>query len=217
VAIDTTIITASLQTKLNETTNDTESNDFLLLTKAIEAIAGYVAAGDVKDEGDTQIALVAAASAIQITAVVAEGTIQKDELLAITTDVSITSLAETRSASIDMADNLLLRPEIRDYTETVQAMAADDVDCSAASVHTKTVSADVTFTFSNPPTAGKSSGFTIILELSNSAIVTWPTSVKWSYGGAAPVLTATGTDIFTFMTIDGGAIWYGFPAGQEMV
>jgi hypothetical protein len=37
--------------------------------------------------------------------------------------------------------------------------------------------------------------------------ITWPGSVKWA--GGAPTLTASGTDILTFRTRDGGTTWYG--------
>ena len=42
--------------------------------------------------------------------------------------------------------------------------------------------------------------------------ITWPTSVKCS-GGTAPSLSASGTDVVSFTTIDGGTAWYGFVGG----
>jgi hypothetical protein len=236
--INTDIIQSSLQEKLDATTVLTESKEFLVLSKSMESLVGFISVGEIQDTGITQVALVVDEGTTQTDLLVAEGTTQTglvtdegdaqiqrvtDEgdtqisaVQAIADDISFKNVAEDRTASINMNDNLLLSPEIRDYSETVQAMVADDVDCALGSVQTKTVSSNTTLTFSNPPVSGKSSAFTLILQLSNSALVTWPASVQWSYDGAIPELTTTGTDIFTFMTTDGGTIWYGFVAGKEM-
>jgi len=45
--------------------------------------------------------------------------------------------------------------------------------------------------------------------------VNWPGSVDWP-AATAPTLTTSGIDILTFMTVDGGTIWYGFAAGLAM-
>lgn len=227
MAIITTTLESSLQSKLDATTGDTENKEFLILGKAMQSIVGVIAVGEVIDEAVTQTALVLAEGTTQVIRVIAEGDTQEERVSdegdlqvsnvqAIASNLSSTNVAETRSASIDMDDNLLLQPELRDYTETVQAMAADDVDCTAASVHTKSISVDTTLTFSNPPTAGKCASFTLILELTAFPTITWPTSVMWAYSGTLPETSATGTDIFTFMTTDGGTIWYGFLAGKGM-
>jgi len=90
---------------------------------------------------------------------------------------------------------------------TTVAMSAADVDLSAGDVFTVTVSADVTFTFSNVP-AGKAATFNLIITNGGAATVTWPASVKWA-SGTAPTLTASGVDVLTFLTPDGGTTWYG--------
>ena len=130
-------------------------------------------------------------------------------------DTSKLDVAETRSASSNFADNILQRPEIQDYSETVQAMAANDVDCTLGNVQTKSISTAVTLTFSNPPVTGKAGAFTLIATFSGSPAITWPVSVKWA-GGTAPTLTAAGIDVFTFMTTDGGTTWFGFTSGADM-
>jgi hypothetical protein len=76
------------------------------------------------------------------------------------------------------------------------AISASDIDWSAANLHTKTLAANTTFTFSN-----QSTGYNVIVvRLTNTAsnfTVTWPT-VKWS-GGVAPTMTTGATsDIYTF-------------------
>jgi len=123
-------------------------------------------------------------------------------------DTSKTDVAETRSASINMADQIVQRPVFKDYAETKVAMAANAVDLSLGNVQTKTISGAQTLTFSNPPASGSAGSFTLILTNGGSATVTWPTSVDWP-AATAPTLTAAGVDVLVFTTIDGGTIWYG--------
>jgi hypothetical protein len=88
----------------------------------------------------------------------------------------------------------------------IVAVTALDIDCSTGNYFTKTISANSTFTFSNPP-ASRAYAFT--LELTHtSGTVTWPTSVQWS-GGTAPSLTNAKTSLFVFVTDDGGTRWRG--------
>jgi len=73
-----------------------------------------------------------------------------------------------------------------------------------------------TFTFSNPP--AEACIWTLkIIQDSTARAITWPSTVDWP-AATAPTLTATnnGVDVFVFLTIDGGTIWYGFTAGQAM-
>jgi hypothetical protein len=130
-------------------------------------------------------------------------------------DTSKLDVAETRSASINMADNIFERPVLKDYAETKVAMAANDADLSLGNVQTKTISGVATLTFSNPPATGSSGSFTLILTNGGSSAVTWPTSVDWPLA-TAPTLTAAGVDVLVFTTIDGGTIWYGIAAGIGM-
>lgn len=123
-------------------------------------------------------------------------------------DTSLTDVAETRSASIDMADNIVQSPVLKDYAETSIAMSANDVDLSLGNVQTKTIATNSTLTFSNPPATGNAGSFTLILTNGGAATVTWPTSIDWP-AATAPALTAAGVDVLFFTTIDGGTIWYG--------
>ena len=90
---------------------------------------------------------------------------------------------------------------------TTVALPAADVDLSAGNVFTVTISAATTLTFSNVP-SGKAATFNLIITNGGAATVTWPTSVKWA-SGTAPTLTASGVDVLTFLTPDGGVTWYG--------
>ena len=121
----------------------------------------------------------------------------------------------TLSGTVNAADQIIQRPVMKDYGETKVAMAAHAVDLSLGNVQTYTLSGNQTLTFTNPPASGTAGSFTLIVTNGASATLTWPTSVDWA-GGTAPTLTASGIDILTFTTIDGGTIWYGFLAGADM-
>lgn len=122
---------------------------------------------------------------------------------------------------LSAGDNILDQPVIRDYGETLNALGdtgggTDDIDLESGNVVTATVStATQTFTFSNPPASGTAGSFTLILTNGGSQTVNWPASVDWA-GGTAPSLTASGVDVLTFITTDGGTTWYGFAAGLDM-
>ena len=121
----------------------------------------------------------------------------------------------TMSGEINAADQLITRPVLKDYGETKVAMAAHAVDLSLGNVQTYTLSGNQTLTFTNPPAAGTSGSFTLLVTNGGSATLTWPTSVDWA-GATAPTLTTSGIDMLVFTTIDGGTIWYGFAAGLDM-
>ena len=121
-----------------------------------------------------------------------------------------------------MADQIVQKPVLRDIGETTVANATsgstDTIDLEDGNVHNVTLTANCTFTFSNPPASGTSGTFTLFLNQdgTGSRTATWPGSVKWA-GGTAPTLTTTAsrTDILVFTTIDAGTIWYGAVSGQD--
>lgn len=93
------------------------------------------------------------------------------------------------------------------YEQTVEAVAALDIDLSAGNYFTKTISSNSVFTFSNPPSSGTVGSFT--LELTHtSGTVTWPSSVKFP-ADTAPTLTTGKTHLFVFVTDDGGTRYRG--------
>ena len=122
---------------------------------------------------------------------------------------------------INFQDEQAIRPEIKDYAETVNVLGdlgggTDAIDITAGNVVTATVSTSTqTFTFTNPSATGKACSFTLILTNGGSQTVNWPSSVDWA-GGDAPSLTSSGVDVLTFTTVDAGTIWYGFAAGLAM-
>jgi hypothetical protein len=93
------------------------------------------------------------------------------------------------------------------YTSNITAMGANDVDCSAGNYFTKTITGATTFTFSNVP-ASVAYGFTMELTCNGSNAVTWPAAVKWP-ADTAPTLTDAKTQVFVFITDDGGTRWRG--------
>jgi len=139
-----------------------------------------------------------------------------------TTAIAIDSAADmVLGGYINFQDEQAIRPEIKDYAETVNAIGGtgggtQDIDVTAGNVVTATVDTSTnTFTFSNPSATGKACSFTLLLTNGGSQTVNWPSSVDWA-GGTAPTLTSSGVDVLTFTTVDAGTIWYGFAAGTDM-
>ena len=46
--------------------------------------------------------------------------------------------------------------------------------------------------------------------------ITWPGTVLWPGGSSPSGLTASGTDLFTFYTFNGGTSYYGFLIGYDL-
>ena len=90
------------------------------------------------------------------------------------------------------------------------------VDCTLGDLFTLTTSGNTTFTFSNAPASGVSYAFILKITAGGTHTLTWPASVDWA-GGSAPDAPASGeTDVYVFLTSDGGATWYGFLAGDAL-
>jgi len=121
----------------------------------------------------------------------------------------------TMSGLVNMADQIVQRPVLKDYAETKVAMAAHAVDLELGNVFTYTLSGGQTLTFTNPAASGTACSFSLIITNGGSATLTYPSSVDWA-AATAPTLTASGIDILTFTTIDGGTIWYGIVSGLAM-
>lgn len=72
-----------------------------------------------------------------------------------------------------------------------------------------TITSPTTFAISNmPSTANAMFAFVLRLVNGGSSAITWPATIKWA-SGAAPALTAAGTDVLVFVTDDQGATWRG--------
>ena len=89
------------------------------------------------------------------------------------------------------------------------ALSGNAIDPNLGNLFTKTITANTTFTITNANIpAGKTAMFTLVLTNGGSKTITWPSGMKWP-GNTPPALTASGTDILTFITPDGGTTWYG--------
>ena len=142
----------------------------------------------------------------------------RDAVLTSTTTTAVAALPKaggTMSGLVNMADQIVQRPVLKDYAETKVAMgSATAVNLENGNVFSKTISGTTTLTFTNPSSAAATS-FSLILTNGGSATLNFPSAVDWS-AATAPTLTQAGIDILTFTTIDGGNIWYGIVAGQAM-
>ena len=138
-----------------------------------------------------------------------------------TDEIELNATTIDLNGILDMGGNVLQTAQFKDYSETRSALSAAstvDVDIEDGNVFTLTPDQNTTFTFSNPAASGQATSFTLIwTQDSSNRTITWPGTVDWA-GGSAPDVTAGSgkIDIYTFFTIDGGTIWYGFQPGAEM-
>lgn len=136
---------------------------------------------------------------------------------------SVGTLASlTMGGQVAMADNILLRPVIKDYGETRTTPTINvgtlTLNLENGNVFGVSLNANITtLTIQNPSASGTACSFTLAFTADGTPrTVTWGASVKWA-GGVAPTLTSTNgkVDIFVFTTWDAGTNWYGFVAGQN--
>lgn len=125
------------------------------------------------------------------------------------------------TSGIIMADSVLARAEVKDFSETINALGtgtgATSVDLELGNVVTLNNTGARTITFTNPPASGKLGSVTMIITAGASAAASWTwTNVSWGASGA-PVITTTNAkiDIITFMTTNGGSSWFGLVGGQN--
>ena len=107
---------------------------------------------------------------------------------------------------------------IDEVTSVTSSSNAATINLRDGNVFEHDLTENVTYTFSNPASAGRASAFVLkVIQDSSARTITWPTSVDWP-AATAPTLTATnnGVDVFVFFTIDGGTTYYGFVAGQAL-
>ena len=169
------------------------------------------------DEG-VQIANLLKGAGAEVPAAKITGTISSAQV-GITGGIVGTSDTQTlTNKTINMGDNLLTRPLVKDYAMEVYAhgsiSTATTIDLENGNVHTATIGGNLTLTFSNPIASGDATSF--VLELTNGGAytLTFPASVDWE-GGTAPTLTASGVDILVFYTRDGGTTWHGIVSSLD--
>lgn len=120
-------------------------------------------------------------------------------------------------ADLLMSDNLITRPEIKDYGIThaalTQSAATRDVDLTSGNSFAFTLTQNCTITLSNPPASGTYGKVRIRITQDGAGgayTVAWPSGVDWA-GGSAPTMSTgnNAVDIFFLETDDGGTTWYG--------
>jgi len=91
--------------------------------------------------------------------------------------------------------------------EKIVAVSGTAINCSTGNYFTKTITGATTFTFTNVP-SGVAYAFTFEVTLNGSNAITWPGTVKWP-ADTAPTITDGKTQVFVFLTDDGGTRWRG--------
>ena len=143
----------------------------------------------------------------------------------------LTASGATFSGNVNLQDNVLSRVEFLDYFERYVDLGdftskgnTIPIDLSTGQVFRVrlTVTGASGLTVSNVPDNGNANavGFTLLFVGDGTArVITWNiggTAVTWA-GGTAPTYTTTNnkTDVYSFLTRDGGTTWFGFVGGQN--
>lgn len=95
------------------------------------------------------------------------------------------------------------------------AVGASNIDLSAGSYFSKTITGTTTFTVSNVAASGNAASFVLDLTNGGAFTVNWWSGVKWP-AGYAPTLTTAGRDVLGFFTYDGGTTWTGLVLGKDV-
>ncbi len=129
-------------------------------------------------------------------------------------------MAIKTSGTTVIDNNRLFYPVNSASTRTAPTISAGTLtlDLQTATVFDVALNGNITtLTINNVPTSGTTGSFILLLTADGTArTVSWPASFKWP-SGTAPTLTSTNgkSDIFTFITDDGGTTWYAFISGQN--
>ncbi|KKK78874.1 hypothetical protein LCGC14_2839160, partial [marine sediment metagenome] len=132
-------------------------------------------------------------------------------------DVEILGGTLTLSGDLFLQDNLLSRPEIKDFAltkQTVSASATTDIDYELGSFVQLDMDQDITnLNITNPPATGRVGSLRLKIKQDVTGgwlITNWPSGVTWP-GGNAPVLStaANSVDYVDLWTDDEGTVWAG--------
>ena len=89
------------------------------------------------------------------------------------------------------------------------------LDLATSNVFNITLSQNiVNFLLENLPPANIAAAYTLIITNQGNFDISWGSAVEWPEG-TPPILTASGKDVITLLTTDGGTTFYGFTAGQN--
>ena len=114
MAVTLKTLESNLQTKLNATSGTTDAQEFLLLSKSVEALNPSIAVQDVIDEGTTPVAAVTAEGTTQVGLVQTEGATQVAAVQAAGSgyatqadiDASVSALVDSAPATLDTLNEL---------------------------------------------------------------------------------------------------------------
>ena len=114
MAVTLTTLESNLQTKLNATSGTTDAQEFLLLSKSVEALNPSIAVQSVIDEGTTQVGLVTTEGTTQVGLVQTEGATQIAAVQAAGVgyatqsdiDASVSALVDSAPATLDTLNEL---------------------------------------------------------------------------------------------------------------
>ncbi len=109
---------------------------------------------------------------------------------------------------------VLPNPELQQYSQTVKSISSVGgkitIDLRLASVFECVLNEDSEFIFINPPLYGRNIGFKLFLHTGNNAYkITWPITVKFSYGKVPDLSLPNENHLLIFETINNGDKWYG--------
>jgi len=128
------------------------------------------------------------------------------------------NVAQTMSAPINMADNQLTRPDIKDYAETVGTTPATTgtvtFNLTTGNVFNLTPTGAVTIGFSNWPANGK--GGSVTVRLKNGATVyskAFVAAIKWPNDEIPDLSEANKAYDLVFSTTNAGTVIHGAAVG----
>lgn len=128
----------------------------------------------------------------------------------ITTNLFLASSGGTMLGDLDLADNQITEPKLKDASaEVVSASNVSGtyvIDLEQGNFFALALSGATTLSISNAITSGDAHVFYLEITSSGNA-VTFPASVDW-VGGVAPTLSSSGADTISLYTRDGGARWH---------
>lgn len=124
----------------------------------------------------------------------------------------------TMSGELNLADNLLTQPYMKDYAEVIGTTPATTGTCTfnleTGNVFTLTPTGNVTIGFTNPPASGRAGSVTVILTNSSTVYAkTFGSAIKWPNDEVPDLSEANKTYILVFSTTNGGATWRGACVG----
>lgn len=203
----------TIKLDVGDTRTADEFRDDLFATEVNAALSEANAALSEADAAASEAAAAAsaaaaAASAAAAAASAAAADVTQAELDAVAADLASHNHDGTYLplAGGTLSGDLIVKTASAPVSAVGNTGATPSLDLSTADFFTATVDQAATFSFASAPS--NVCAFSLLLTNGGAFSVTWPTSVNWP-GGTAPSLTASGVDLLTFITFDGGTNWNG--------